>query len=464
MPTSNRLSRLLLALLVAGFFSGITWLYLERFDSGDVYSPYSTLRADPLGAKAFFEALSEMPDLRVQRNLGPLGQVAPNRAATLFLLGVSIDDPDVMPMEFARDLDRILGSGGRVVVAFAPTGRDVRGDVAASRAMMRRMDERFGRGEPQDEQKDDGEESGDSGKKQEENDENDEERSRRPFSEIYGRIGSTVKVEERWGVRLEFEALTVADDARYLPETARLVTNAELPSTIPVHSSLYFDTKAPDWEVVYTRKRMPVMIERRFDEGSLVLVSDPYLLSNEALRVERHAELLAWLVGRNREVVFDETHLGVRENPGIAALIRKYNLHGAVFTLLVLAALYIWKNAQPLVPPYPDDLPVDAGRYYGKDSASGFANLMRRSVPPRELVRTCVNEWQKSFSHRLQDFERPLREVRSILHVESAQPRKEWDPVRAYRQICVALSRGRGPGVGFRVPGSRNGEGRRGRV
>lgn len=461
MPISNRLSQIGLALLAAGFFSGITWLYLQRFEAGDVYRPYSTLRADPLGAKAFYESLSTMPDLRVLRNLGPLGQVAPNRAATLFFLGAAIGDPDVVPMEFAREMDRILGYGGRVVIAFAPTGRDLRGDIEEEREMMRRMEERFGRGKQGEEKKDDSEGPREPDDK---NDEPDKDSPRRPFSEEYGRIGAVLPVENRWGVRLAFLPLDVTDDARYLPDTAQLVLDADLPSSIPVHSSLYFEPKSEDWHVVYARKGVPVIVERKTGEGTLVLVSDPYLFSNEALRVERHAELLAWLVGNNREIVFDETHLGVRENPGIAALIRKYNLQGAVIALLVLAALYIWKNSQPLVPPYPDDLPVEAGRYAGKDSASGFANLMRRSVPPRELVRTCVNEWQKSFSHRLPDFERSLRDVRSILLAESAQARKEWEPVRAYRQICEALSRGRGSGSGFGVSGLGNQEGRRDKV
>ena len=40
---------------------------------------------------------------------------------------------------------------------------------------------------------------------------------------------------------------------------------------------------------------MPVVIERQYGNGSIVLVADSFLVSNEALRSERHPRLLARL-------------------------------------------------------------------------------------------------------------------------------------------------------------------------
>ena len=59
-----------------------------------------------------------------------------------------------------------------------------------------------------------------------------------------------------------------------------------------------------------------------------MLSSDSYFLSNEAIRKERHADLLAWLVGLNARVLFDETHLGVSESPGVAASALELALEG----------------------------------------------------------------------------------------------------------------------------------------
>jgi len=84
-----------------------------------------------------------------------------------------------------------------------------------------------------------------------------------------------------------------------------------------------------------------------------VLAADSYFTSNEALLHERHPKLLAWLVGAGTRAVFDETHLGVAENPGMAALARKYRLHGVAAVLLLLAVLHVWGSAASLLPPPP---------------------------------------------------------------------------------------------------------------
>ena len=44
-------------------------------------------------------------------------------------------------------------------------------------------------------------------------------------------------------------------------------------------------------------------------------------------------------------VVFDEEHNGLRDNPGIASLARKYRLHGVIAGLILLAGLFVWKKA-----------------------------------------------------------------------------------------------------------------------
>jgi hypothetical protein len=67
-----------------------------------------------------------------------------------------------------------------------------------------------------------------------------------------------------------------------------------------------------------------VVVERQVGRGTIVMASDSYFLSNEALQRDRHADLLAWLVGSGTQVVFDEAHLGIVEKPGVATLMRKY--------------------------------------------------------------------------------------------------------------------------------------------
>jgi len=73
----------------AGFLYGIAHLFVLRFEAGDVYPPYSTLRGDPLGAKVFYESLNALPGIAVERNEKPLSKFSSNETASLFYLGAS---------------------------------------------------------------------------------------------------------------------------------------------------------------------------------------------------------------------------------------------------------------------------------------------------------------------------------------------------------------------------------------
>src|SRR5438067_4682472 len=77
--------RLLLIVVFAGFIFGIAKLFKLRFEAGDVYPEYSSLRADPLGAKAYYESLDNL--LVARRNFKPLSKLGDGRDTTLFYLG-----------------------------------------------------------------------------------------------------------------------------------------------------------------------------------------------------------------------------------------------------------------------------------------------------------------------------------------------------------------------------------------
>src|SRR5438445_12104910 len=73
-PDANgmRKSFALAALLICviGFILGLGYLFRVRFDVGDVYPEYSSLRADPLGTMALCESLERMPGISVRRDYG----------------------------------------------------------------------------------------------------------------------------------------------------------------------------------------------------------------------------------------------------------------------------------------------------------------------------------------------------------------------------------------------------------
>jgi hypothetical protein len=210
-----------------------------------------------------------------------------------------------------------------------------------------------------------------------------------------------------------------------------------LEADISWHSALHFKDLSPEWTPLYTSDGQPVVIERAFGTGSIVLAADSFFLSNEALREERHPQLLGRIFRGPATVIFDEEHLGVSEQPGIATLARKYRLHGAVAVLALVAALFVWKSVAPFIPPRAESDTPDV--IAGKETSAGFVSLLRRAIPPGEVLGACVEEWRKTA--------RPTGRERAQFDeawaAEEARPPKRRDPPGAYRALCAALARRR---------------------
>ena len=150
------------------------------------------------------------------------------------------------------------------------------------------------------------------------------------------------------------------------------------------HSVLGFDpdtreAHAAGWHTLYRRGDRPVIVARPVGDkgGELILASDSYFLSNEALRAEPRPGLLANLVGPARRVIFDETHLGIAEQPGMMTLARRYHLQGGLAALGLLAVLFLWRNVVSLVPP---PVPLAGGSDGG--GARGRTRCGRRFPEP----------------------------------------------------------------------------------
>src|SRR5436189_6446428 len=98
----KRLPLLVLLVVLAGFTFGLVQLFNLRFESGDNYPPYSSLRADPLGSKALYESLGHLMPAR--RHLQPLSRLGDGRDATLIWLGEDARKLRFLPGEF-KDLE-----------------------------------------------------------------------------------------------------------------------------------------------------------------------------------------------------------------------------------------------------------------------------------------------------------------------------------------------------------------------
>lgn len=440
----------LLVLLIFGVFH----LFSLRFSGGDIYPPYSSLRADPLGTKALLDSLAGMPHLTALRWLDPLPRLeGGGRDTTLLVLGTSPFALELMPRRDFKELEDFMHAGGRVVIAFPPLPK------RPQKPLSERLDEEEEAARRRQKQKD--------AKQPESKSPPDKQAElRRKTKEAEERLPEEmrrVELNTKWAVALDYHNLTHDETGAVPPAEARRVSDdaTTQPKTFAIRTALYFRDLGPQWRTNYlrivdkavperevggpwrtnyVRTGLPVVVERSFGRGTLILCADSYPFSNEALRRDRQPGLLAWFIGANHRVVFDETHLGVNNDPGVAALARRYRLHGFFGALLVLALLFVWKSTSPFVPPHPDDdLDGRGDLVEGKDSASGFVNLLRRGIPAGDVLAVCFAEWKKSFTHA-QSHLRPRRErMEQVLQAEIARPARERRPADTYLELSRIL-------------------------
>jgi hypothetical protein len=362
---------------------GVLRLIELRFDVGDVYPQYSSLRADPLGTMAFYESLQKFPGLTVQRDFSTANRLPAGLGTTYFNIAAPVEAWRLLPAATFDEIERFVNSGGRFVITIFPGSPDM------SRVL-----------EPE-------------------------------------RAPKLSTLRERWGVDFRIVNLQAGADSVYVPASVENETDLPLAETLDWHSGIVLADVDPAWRPIYTRGGDPVVIERKFGGGSVVIATDSYFLSNEAMQRDRRPDLLAWMIGSSRNVIFDEAHLGVTERPGVATLMRKYRLQWFVASLILLAGLFIWRNSMSLVPHHREA--ATENHVAGKDAAAGFDNLLRRSIPKRDLLATCFNEWKHSIARTGKYSDSRVQQAQAVFDAENSRPEKDRDPVRAYQTISRIL-------------------------
>lgn len=402
----------LVLLFAVGFVFGIARLFVLRYEGGEVYPPYSTLRPDPLGAKGLYEALGQLPGVEVRRNVQPLKKLQPEKPVTLAYLGTA--RASYFSERELQEFDTLIFNGSRVVITFFPFDRPP--TPGATRMEEEKLREEK-RERLKEEKAKDEEKSGD---------EKDEEKDTG--------LVSFEKVAKRYG--FQFGTLPADDDKTYNRHAFLFEPGAALERDLTWHSALYFRDLTPEWKPLYLSETKPVIIERAYGRGSIVLAADTFFLSNEALRDERHPQLIARLFGGPPTIIFDEEHLGVTDQPGLAQLALKYKLHGVIAGLVLIAALFVWKNSVRFIPAYAEtdrDDPAVAGR----EAAQGFENLLHRAVKPADLLPVCVDEWRRAQTHP----DSAIAIAEEINAAEQLLPPRQRDPVKNYREIAERLAR-----------------------
>lgn len=379
---------LLLAIAILGV--GLWRLFDLRFTTGDIYPNGSSLRADPAGTRAYFESLARIPGREVRRELLPLSSVRGGAETTLFLLELDPAENALGKRDWEA-LKDLLANGGRVVISLAAernsSGTQGSGTNLRTRPVTLKGSESL------------------------------------EFPNLAPTPSQT-----------QTNRLQVASAVR--TETAP----AELPARIPWRGDV-FEKVPQGWKSLYDVDGAPVVIQRVFGRGTLVLLASNDLLTNDALRHQRQTALLAWLSGTGTRILFDETHLGTRLSPGILTLVRRYGLGGVLAGLVGVTALALWRAASGLVPRLQATSSDSRDVVLGRDAATGFTQLLRRSVSTEELLPLCVAEWRRSLPANRPDLGRKAEAIQDLCNLETARPPREQNPADTYRRMAELLSR-----------------------
>ncbi|OQY02846.1 MAG: hypothetical protein B6I22_12780, partial [Desulfobacteraceae bacterium 4572_123] len=339
MPENKKLRFVFSAFLIAVFIIGVVNLFLLRFEAGDVYPAYSSLRTDPLGTRAFYESLDNLENIVARRNYRPLSKIKTGKDTTFFYLGAKIFTSDSVYKDFLKSFEHIARSGGRLIIAFFPIMKNPLKPLCEEKAS---------------------EDSRENNLK--------EEKDNCPAKD-----DKFVSLSERWGVSIGYDET----EEKNKKNSFKAESNIKgLHDHVPLHTVKYFDDLSDFWKVIYASGDSPVIIERKFGKGTIVLSSDSYFFSNEALRAQRHPELLAYFMGFNSKAFFDETHFGINKSFGVVYFVRKYRFHWFVTGVVLLAVLFVWKNSVCFVPPHKDERDGNEESFASdKDYTQGLISL-----------------------------------------------------------------------------------------
>ena len=215
---------------------GVVHLFILRFETGDVYPAYSSLRSDPLGARALYDSLQNFDDIEVRRNYHLLHSVKMEDDTTFFYLGTSPPEYDSVSEEMVKVFDRLTQSGGRLVVSYLPAHKKIEKNKCTKEGID--SDDKASLAiddEAQNSQQDKHDLTDTPPSNESESQKsNDFESSKKPLKKKF------VSMKEHWGIGFDYNENIPTKDDKY-PALQATTGRPELPPAISWHTNLYFE-------------------------------------------------------------------------------------------------------------------------------------------------------------------------------------------------------------------------------
>ena len=438
MRTNKTIAGIVMALLLGLFGVGVTHLFVLRFESGDVYPAYSSLRNDPLGTRALYASLENIDNISVRRNYHRLKSLTFEPQTTFLYLGATPDEFNWFPEEVIEAFDRLTQTGGRLVISFLPTTKPPVNKT--SQRPLKKSGTAQIDGDTDAGGTSQAKQPADTGNPAAPSQSTPDSRNESAHHQTEGRgTARFVSIQKRWGIEVAAKAVLPLKDGKHLAIEAT-ATRKDLPPTISWHTNLHFVLSDDAWQTLYHFEELPLIVERTYGQGSIVLCADSFFMSNEALWSERYPRLLLWLLGKHSNLIFDEAHFGIYKQPSVAQYIRRYRLHWFFVALAALALLFVWKNAAHFVPPSAEDALNGTEVVSEKDYTQGLIALLRRNIAGNQILPVCAREWIQTFSKSKRTGGQTRARIRGLAEIGTTELKKNRNPVEQFRQLSRELS------------------------
>lgn len=377
-----RRASITLIIILAWFGWAMLSLFRTRFEVGDVYPRGSSLRSDALGTRALHDAISEAYGARVSRHRGRSGKLGKQTDATIIVNQIQLSRLLVKGEPLVTELTEAVLGGARLIV----TLDDAQGRLCRKKYCNEEIPSVCG---PRDGGATPVAALAPSASSQ------PVAPSTRARPETHLPEPAARKTCEDaalglWGFEVGGRKSLPTTQAERSP-----LAQALLPPQIPWLSPAHFIELDPAYRVVYRGdpselgEGPALVVERKLGKGTLVLLNEGYLLSNEAMRLSRKTDFIVWLLGDMPQVIFEESHLGVFEQRGIRSLISDLKLEGALWGGLLLFLLYVWKVSTPLSRQLSRPAPSTA---HAERGTSTLLTLLRRRLRPKDALEACIEE------------------------------------------------------------------------
>jgi len=408
----------LLILIVTGFIYGIYQLFIYRFQKGDIFQEYSTLRSDEQGSKAYLETLRLFDDIEIEQNLLPLNQLKEKANTTFIFIGLTNNQIRNNYFFNEQTVQRILRNNNRLVLLLNPEIYTTFLDslIIQNDSIKIKNKEKY-------------------------NFANYLGFAIKFFSKDSLSSFKENDIKKNIGQDTLSEKISsiYEIDTREISKMAYTdIYNSEilnLPLRIKWDTKLYLEVQE-DWLNIYNNADKPVICELIKKDFSVILATDSYFFKNKNFRDERETEFILWLTGNNRKIIIDESHFGIAKQNGISYLIKKYRLFYAVLILLFLGILFIWKSMDSFLP---KTLKISDKRDENTLIVeNGIVGLLKQNLSTKELIKICYEERKKSLKISKKAEMDNMSEIENIVSGKTVNKNQVVD---SYNKIYKILNR-----------------------